>query len=401
MKILNVLASLNEEYGGPPQVALSLGQSLNKLNIDINYCATTISTNAFNNLKNQPNTKIFPIKPPYSWFFSPELKKYLQQRIKDFDLLHIHEIWSYPQYISSKLSSRNQIPFIIIPHGELQNSHLNNSFFKYYKKSAYLAILGKNILQNANCIHAISKNEVHGIRAIGYQGPITLIPNGIASDFADHLPPCDEAEEYWPNLHDRRVFLFLSRLSPEKGLNALIPAWAQVIQHSSLQDVVLVLAGPDDRGYRKHVEGLVERYNTGASVLFTGMVKGHQKMALISRSDGYVLPSYSEGFSISILENLAAGKPVVITPGCNFPEVSIAGAGLCCKPEPHELAVCLQNILNMSHSERILMGEKGRELVQKNFTWDIAAQKMLTVYRCILDGKTIPENPEPAHSTNP
>ena len=118
-------------------------------------------------------------------------------------------------------------------------------------------------------------------------------------------------------------------------------------------------------------------------------------MALISRADIYILPSYSEGFSISLLENLAAAKPALITPGCNFPEVAEAGAGICVNPVKEEIETGLGELLDLSPDQRRKMGERGRELVANNYSWDIAARKMIMVYRAILNGDTIPLYPEP------
>ena len=99
---------------------------------------------------------------------------------------------------------------------------------------------------------------------------------------------------------------------------------------------------------------------------------------------------------LGIVLDRATAKPVLITPGCNFPEVAKAGAGLCVSPEPGPLQEALRTLLDMSESERTEMGRRGRKLVEKNYTWDIAARKMITVYQCILAGKDIPLHPAPA-----
>ena len=148
-------------------------------------------------------------------------------------------------------------------------------------------------------------------------------------------------------LKGRRVVLYLSRISPEKGLDELIPAWSAVIKKPSYSDALLVIAGPDDRGYRSKIEDMVLRAGLEAHVLLTGMVNGRNKFALISRADLFTLPSYSEGFSNALLENLAAGKPALITPGCNFPEVVEAGAGICVEPERNSLGEALMQLLDM------------------------------------------------------
>ena len=161
------------------------------------------------------------------------------------------------------------------------------------------------------------------------------------------------------------------------------------------EDALLVLSGPEDRGYGPIVTSLIQRCRVASQILLTGIGQELQNMALISRADLYTLPSHSEGFSISILENLAAGKPVLITPGCNFPEVAKAGAGLSVNPVAEEIETGLRKLLDLSPEERQKMGERGRKLIRDNYTWDIAARKMITVYRAILNKEPIPLYPEP------
>ncbi len=95
---------------------------------------------------------------------------------------------------------------------------------------------------------------------------------------------------------------------------------------------------------------------------------------------------------------MAAGKPVLITPGCNFPEVALRGAGLSVQPERGALAEALGRLLGLSNSELEIMGRKGRDIILTNYTWNVAVRKMKTVYQCILHGKDIPLYPEPCNS---
>ncbi len=198
-----------------------------------------------------------------------------------------------------------------------------------------------------------------------------------------------------PDLKGKKIVLFLSRINSEKGLDQLLPAWKSLQQQGEYDDFSLVIAGPDDRGYGSGIRALAEKLDLGTSVVFTGMVEGDQKKTLISRAECYILPSYSEGFSMSVLENLAAGKPVIITPGCNFPEVEKAGAGTVCEPAAESIARSLRMMLDLPADRRRKMGKKGRILVEKNFTWEITARKMITVYRAMLENKPIPLHPEP------
>lgn len=93
---------------------------------------------------------------------------------------------------------------------------------------------------------------------------------------------------------------------------------------------------------------------------------------------------------------MAAGTPALITPGCNFPEAGDAGAAIIVDPRRAEIAGGLATLINMSNSDLLEMGSKGRELVLKSFTWDLAARRLATVYRTISNNETIPFLPEPS-----
>jgi len=390
-----VLGYLNERFGGPPQVALALGGHLENLGAQVSFWATGDDNDRFQLKNDKIRAHLYEISRPKSWFRAPKLIEDLSQQADSIKLFHLHEFWSWPQYAVTKLATKKEIPYIIRPAGVLKKWSIRH---KGMKKRIYLSLIGKRMCRNAACFHAITKNEADDLRALGHDGPVTIIPNGVNAEEYLNLPEPAEAEEHWPELSGRKMVLFLSRISPEKGLNELLPAWSNLMERKAYRDSILVLAGPDDRNYLSNVKAMVDKYNLNKQVLFTGMVRGRKKQLLISRADVYILPSYSEGFSMSLLENLAAANPVLITPGCNFPEIVREQAGFCVTPERNRLAEALRELLDMSDQKRRAMGLRGQKLVHENYTWRIAAQKLITVYRCVRQGRVIPEYPLPALS---
>ena len=398
MHIAHILASLEKNYGGPPRIAAGLGTALSAPGVKISYWAPARG-NREGLIGTGEQTYLFPLARPRGWFRSPDRLRELKRDIDQIDLLHIHEIWSYPQWSAARLARRRNKPYLIVPHGELEPWRVRHKGkLKFIKKKAYLSLGGLNFLKQAACLQAGSSRELKGYHPIKYRGPVTIVPNGINPEPFQHLPDRRRAEELWPVLKEKRVVLFLSRLNSEKGLDQLIPAWARLKSRAGYEDAILVLAGPEDRGYGPTVNRLINRYQVSSKVLLPGMVQGLRKMALMSRAEIYTLPSPSEGFSMAILENLAAGNPLLITPGCNFPEVAAAEAGLSVNPVAEEIEAGLRKLLDLSPDQRREMGERGRELVNNNYTWDIAARKMITVYRAILNGDPIPLYPEPTQS---
>lgn len=85
---------------------------------------------------------------------------------------------------------------------------------------------------------------------------------------------------------------------------------------------------PDNIGFSKTAENYFTEAGCLDAVTFTGMLTGSLKHAALAAASLYVAPSYSEGFSLSVLEGMAAKLPCIITTGCNFPEAAAAQAAL-------------------------------------------------------------------------
>jgi glycosyltransferase involved in cell wall biosynthesis len=205
--------------------------------------------------------------------------------------------------------------------------------------------------------------------------PCRVIPNGI------------DAELYRPetlntNVLDlppeAKVILFLGRLHPIKGAIKLIEAFIQVCNHVS--DVILVMAGPDEFMIEDKFRSIVAQSNLQNRIVFPGMVTGELKRDLLARADLFCLPSTAEGFSMAILESLASGTAVMISPGCHFPEVEKADVGKVVAAEPEMMAIALLELLQ-NKARLKEMGLRGRDFVAQNYTWDVVADMTIDMYR--------------------
>lgn len=390
MHVAHVLGYLASRFGGPPQVALRLGKTLEGYGVRTSWWATATAADREELAFLGKRAHLFEPTFPHSWYRSVALARALQKEIGGMDVLHLHQVWDYPLWVAGRLALRTGKPYLITPHG------IFNERWRYAspKKALYLRLLFRPIVNGAACLHALTAAERDACRAAGIQVPIAVIPNGVDVKEFEHLPPPQEADHLWPMLRNRLVVLFLGRLSPEKGLEPLLKAWRQVTR--AVANAALVLAGPDVRGYRARVEAMVREEDLVDRVFLTGMVQGEEKRALLSRADLFVLPSYSEAFSVALLEALACAKPCVMTTGCHFPEVTHVGAGMVVPPKSEALAEALLHLLEAPDGQRRVMGEAGRNLVRRSYAWDVVARRMLTVYRCLVGGQEVPSEPEPA-----
>lgn len=382
MRVLHVAASLSPEWGGPVKVIQGLTESLVKRGVEISIFAPS---------KNQQeaiipegvNVRLFPesIFTKIWRNHSFHLSKTLRKEAGRFDIMHIHEIWHHSHFAAYRIAKSLGIPFIVTIHGALEPWGLN---FKKFKKKVYSSLIQRRILEQASALHAITTREVESIKNFKINNKIVVIENGIDLNEFQNLPPKQKLVEHFPELRDKEILLFLGRLHINKGLDILIRAFSRVVEkHPNAR---LLLVGPDENGYKEHIVRLIREENITEKVIFTGLLVGEKKHSALSGADLFVLPSYSEGFSISILEAMASGLPVIITKPCNFPEVEEQNAGIVINPNVSELEDAMSKLLANTEI-RQNMGKNGKKLIMDKYNWGTISDKMLNLYNDVLNRK--------------
>ncbi|MHC4640657.1 MAG: glycosyltransferase [Planctomycetota bacterium] len=390
MHVAHVMPTLAACYGGPVNTALNLGIAQTEIGLKVSHWATGDGETRRKVYDSRTDVRVFEARWPRRWFRSPELARKLNNDITSFDLIEVHGIWEHTVFMAAQIARRAGIPYVIRPTGVFTHPWR----YRTLKKQLYLTLIGNRVLKGAACLHVASQKEAEGCLEAGFNIPITIIPNGINPKTFEKLPNPGDAEDRWPILNGRRVILFLSRISREKGLDQCIPAMRDLLDINGFNDVIFVIAGPDHKGYLATLKELLARYELEKYVFFLGMVQGYEKLALYRRADIFVLPSYSENYGIVVAEALASGTPVVTTTGTPWKELVDIDAGRWVAPERGQLAKALCELLEMPRQTREIMGQRGREMVLERHTWQKAARKLYTVYRCILEGEDIPMNPE-------
>jgi glycosyltransferase involved in cell wall biosynthesis len=295
-----------------------------------------------------------------------------------FDLILIHATWGDPGRMVAAAAKRTGTPYICYTHGGFEPWAWRHH---YWKKQIYWRLIEKRILMGAAGIVVCNEAETAQLRALGVRTPIRRIPWGVELPAPEQTPSRERLEAFFPSLAARSFVLFLSRLHPKKGLDLLIPAFAALAR--DFPDWLLVLAGPDEGGYRAVLENLVKELGLADRLVFIGMVTGEAKAALLTHADLFVLPSYSEGFPVVVAEAMGWGLPLVITETCYVPEVEREGAGLVVKPEKASLTAALQEMLrddNLRHT----CSANALQLARKHFAWEAVARKSLDFYQEVM-----------------
>ncbi len=314
---------------------------------------------------------------------APGLEKALDRSIADYDLVHIQELWHYPGFIASKLAQSKNVPYIVTIHGELNEWNLQQ---KRLKKRIYMTAIQHRVLKRAAALHAITGAEADRIRDLGYLNDVQMIPNGIHPEEFEDLPDRSVFTQRYPEASGNLIVLFLGRIQQKKGLDILARVFGNLTQ--TRDDVRLVVAGPDEDNTLAEVKTILSSHGALDKTIFPGMLTGQQKLEALGAADIFVLTSYSEGFSMALLEALSAGLPLLITDECNFPEVSESSAGFITRPEDQEVSRSLSALLD-SAGLRQEMSDNARRLVRSNYTWERIAEKMFTLYETIIARNTI------------
>ena len=309
----------------------------------------------------------------------------LEAVVKGAEVVHMHGLWQGHTRRGAHTARASGVPYLITAHGMAEPWALRH---KYLKKKLYtLLVEGKN-LRRAACLHALSRPEIGHLRALAPKTPICFIPNGVNLGPLDNLPDRSALEAEFPELTGKFVLLFFGRIHVKKGLDLLAQAFDTL--KDDRPDLHLLLAGSDDGAF----EPFRERIASAAlahRVTWVGHVSGERAREVWAAADAFILPSYSEGFSMAILEALACRLPVVITTACHFPELGAADGGIVVPPTTDGVTAGLRGLLERSSAERAALAARGRALVERHYTWDQQAQRLASVYRWAAGGGSAPE----------
>jgi glycosyltransferase involved in cell wall biosynthesis len=259
---------------------------------------------------------------------------------------------------------------------------------KAWKKAVYTALVeGKN-LRRAACLHALSRPEIGHLRALAPGAPVSFVPNGVDLDPFDFLPGRGALEAEFPELAGKFVLLFFGRVHVKKGLDLLADALAAVA--SRAPELHLLMAGKDDGALGPFLDRCTAQ-GVASRVTCVGHVSGERARRVWAAADAFILPSYSEGFSMAILEALACRLPVVVTTACHFPELDAAGGGIVVEPTTEGVTSGLRQLIECSTAERAALGRNGRALVERHYTWEQQARRLASVYAWLAGGGPAPE----------
>ncbi len=390
MKILIVIPALGTVYGGTSKCVVELAQAIGSLGVSVDIATTNAngSTNLYvplNTWIKEKNYRVryFPYWELGDYKLSCSLTRWLFQNVANYDVVHTNAVFSYPVLPAHWACQVHRVPYVMTPHGMLEPWALS---YKAWKKRLYYALFEKPALHHASAIQMLASSEAYRIKPLNLKPPLVIVPNGIHREDFETLPEPELFYQKFPNTRNKTLILFLGRVDPKKGLDLLATAFAKV--HALFRQTHLIVAGPDNTGFLRIAQGYFAKTGCLDAVTFTRLLTGSLKYAALAAASLYVAPSYSEGFSMSVLEGMASGLPCVITTGCNFPEAAAAQAARVVNIDAEEIADALIQCLSNPPQQAKEMGDRARQLILEKYTWNRIASNLVDVYTAIQRVKT-------------
>lgn len=387
LKVLHVVQSLASVKGGLSKAVMEMVKGLIAQNIETLIVTTNDDSDQ---ILNVPLKKchdycdvpviFFPRLSSSSpgirdFSFSWSLTVWLWQNISQYDLVHVHGLFTYPSSIAMVIARLKNIPYIISPHGMLLKWSLEQ---KTKKKKLYLRLLEEANINQSKKIHYTAPQEREEAEVLNLTSANFILPLGLSiSELLDQ--PQDKIRIHYGIGKNIPIILFLSRIHEKKGLDFLVNALGKL----SL-DFRLIIAGSGEPDYEDKIKNLIQTNNLEDKVIWAGFVEGELKEILLQGSDLFALTSYSENFGIAVLEALSSGLPVVITPGIALSSmVKENDLGYVCDLDVDSIYSAITTAL--SHPKKLEdMSQRSRIFIQENYSWDKIAKDLVDVYKEII-----------------
>lgn len=379
MKILQVLSFFSPVHGGSAEAPYHLSKELAKRGHEVTiYTSDYKISQEYINSVTETGVKVCSFKTWLGRFnprVTPGIIKSAKEQVKYFDIVHMHNYRTFQNIAVHHYAKKYNVPYVLQARGDVPYANI-----KIRMKKIFDILFGYAILKDASKLIALTEREVEDYKKVGVDDKkIEIVPNGIDLSGYDNLPKRGEFRLKYGIRDDEKIILYLGRIHKIKGINLLVNAFADLIKE--LEDVKLVIAGPDD-GFLSTLKRQIGDLNVGDKILLTGPLYERDKLKAYVDADVYVLPSVYETFPNTVLEAWACGTPVVVTDRCGIADI-VSKVGYVVEYDKDQLREAIFKVLSDEELSR-RFGEKGKKLVHELFNLSKVVEQIEEVYqKCI------------------
>jgi glycosyltransferase involved in cell wall biosynthesis len=375
MKCLQIVPAYKPAfvYGGPIYSVSAICEELVKLGHQVTVLTTT--ANGQTELEVTPGQAQIVEGVEVIYFkrytkdhthFSPALLTYLWKNIGSFDAVHIHSWWNLVSLFSVIICAIKGTRPVLSPRGMLSDytQNANHSF----SKKIIQAFIGKPFLSKVK-FHATSESEKQEILHLYPKAYVVVIFNFVAIPVYK-ISGNDVSQKGSKNI------LFLSRVTPKKGLELLFSALKNISW-----DFHLTIVGPYEADYKLSLTQLLGKLALATKVTWRDAVYGDQKYELLAKSDFLILPSYNENFANIIIEALAFACPVLISDMVGLaPYVLEKDLGWVTRVDVEDITRNL-NLLHQQPEKLNRIRDSAPEIIARDFNGEHLVNSFILLYQ--------------------
>jgi len=321
---------------------------------------------------------IFAAKLGDSFKYSRPLTSWLNSEIASFDVVHIHAVFNHSSIAAARACVRNNVPYIVRPLGTLDPWSMKQ---KRLRKRLFLRLGAKRLLTSAAAIQYTTEAEKNATETNLRLNHGIVVPLGVDDELSSFETSRERFEQLFPTLLDKPYILVLSRLHPQKNIEALMRAFMTVTASPTLSRWQLVIAGDGDQHYVAKLKTLAAATDR---VLFTGWLESHAKSAILRHASLLALTSFQESFGLCLLEAMACSVPVLVGSNVKLAaEIKGAGAGWITEPETEAIAQTLLTALE----DQVELESRGQAGVTfaRRFTWESVGTSLSSLYASVIE----------------
>lgn len=362
MRVLHVIPYLSSHYGGPPKVAREMAGVLVERSISVDIVTTNadgiyelnVPIGSFVNVRGA-RYLYFRRQHPKSLFFSLSMAVWLFRNIRNYDLIHIHNLFTFTTLVACFVARFSRIPYVMTLHGMLDPWCYAQ---KRLKKSLYFFLFEKRNLRSAVGLHVTCGFESDGLARWELQSKSIFIPLYVSSS---------KFTKEYVRSPDPLSLIFLGRLDPIKGLPILFESIA-VLRIKFSFNIRLVVVGEGTDSYLVELQSIATRLNILNLIVFAGFLDGESKTQALLNADIFVLPSYHENFSLATAEAMAVGLPVIVSDQVGIAtEIQATMSGIV-TPVGSSAALADAIEVFLDVEKRLVAGGNGRRLIADKYS---------------------------------
>lgn len=392
MRILHITPSLSARAGGATLSVVSAALALRSYGLECVIASTDLA-GAVTSRTGTPIAKedipdgaesvphiLFPIGYSSRLAYAPSMGLWLRRHLHEFDVLHVHNLWLYPQFAAGRAARRIGKPYIVSPCGGFAPPLRSVG---RRRKAATMLLWQRRMLNEAAGLHYKTAGERAESEDLLLEAPAFVAPNGLDVTYFQQRSDPAHFRQRFGLPPSAPVVGFIGRIAYKKRIPLVIEAFARVRQR--VPSAWLMVAGPDDEGLLPELRRCAASAGVAECTAFTGMLRGLDRVSGLAACTVWALPSLHENFGTACVEAMAAGVATVVSPGVALSgDLLASGAALVEDPTSPRFADAIAGVL-LDRSRRSDLARLGK-IYAEQFDWGVVGGQWASMYRAVADG---------------